>query len=340
MNTKSFGLDIGATSIKAVSLVRQKNGFLLDASFIMPAPLKGILAASPIDEHETAEAIKKVVNSAKITAKNVNIALPDNKVYTNVVEMPNLSNKELSNALQWEAEQYIPIPLNEAVVQHQILERREDTTPPEVLVLLVATPRSLVEVYQRLTQLAGLTLIAVETELMALVRSLAPVDATSLIVDFGARSTNIAIANKGELSFSRSISTAGEAFTRAVAQSLGIDQTQAEEYKRTYGLSQSKLEGKVKKSLDAVFRMVIDEIRKAIQYYQGEEKGEVPRSLILSGGTAGMPEIVSSLSKELGLEVVIGNPFSKVTVDPEAAKSLSGYAPLYSIAVGLAMRGD
>jgi len=337
----SVGVDIGSKTIKIVELAKEKGGFRLRASGIVgytgvtPDKLKLDKELTPL-----AQSIRKLHKEAKISSKEVVIALPESQVYTRTIKFPLLTDVEVASAVRWEAEQYIPIPLNEAVVQHQILERREDTTPPEVLVLLVATPRSLVEVYQRLTQLAGLTLIAVETELMALVRSLAPVDATSLIIDLGARSTNIAIANKGELSFSRSISTAGEAFTRAVAQSLGIEQTQAEEYKRTYGLSQTKLEGKVKKSLDAVFRMVIDEIRKAIQYYQGEEKGEVPRSLILSGGTAGMPEIVSSLSKELGLEVVIGNPFSKVSVDPEAAKSLSGYAPLYSIAVGLAMRGD
>lgn len=337
----SVGIDIGSKTIKIVELAKEKGGFRLRASGIVgytgvtPDKLKLDKELTPL-----AQSIRKLHKEAKISSKEIVIALPESQVYTRTIKFPLLTDVEVASAVRWEAEQYIPIPLNEAVVQHQILERREDTTPPEVLVLLVATPRSLVEVYQRLTQLAGLTLVAVETELMALVRSLAPVDATSLIIDFGARSTNIAIANKGELSFSRSITTAGEAFTRAVAQSLGIDQGQAEEYKRTYGLSQSKLEGKVKKALDAVFRMVIDEIRKAIQYYQGEEKGEVPRSLILSGGTAGMPDIVSSLSKELGMEVVIGNPFSKVTVDPIAAKSLSGYAPLYSIAVGLAMRGD
>ena len=75
MNNKSFGLDIGARSIKAVSLVREKGDFLLDASFMMPAPIKGVLSASPIDEREIAQALKNVVVSSKVTTKNVNIAL-------------------------------------------------------------------------------------------------------------------------------------------------------------------------------------------------------------------------------------------------------------------------
>jgi len=188
--------------------------------------------------------------------------------------------------------------------------------------------------------MAGLTVTAVETELVSLVRALAPVDKVVLLVDFGARSTDLAIAKNGLLSFSRSIPTAGEAFTRAVAQSLGIEYQQAEQYKKTYGLSGKQLEGKIRGALDPVIRIVTDEIKKAIHFYQTEEKGEMPVSVILSGGTAGMPEVISALTKLLGLEVVIGNAFGKVSVEPQAAKSLAPYAPLYAIAVGLALRGE
>ncbi len=337
----SVGLDIGSKTIKIVELGKEREGWKLKASGIvghngvMPERIKNDKELTPL-----ALAIKKLHKEAKISTKEVTISLPEAQVYTRTIKFPLLTDSEVASAVKWEAEQYIPIPLEEAVVQHQILEKREDTTPPEVIVLLVASPRKLVENYQKTAQLAGLNLVSAETELMALVRSLAPADATVMIADFGARSTNIGIAKNGQLSFSRSITTAGEAFTRAVAQSLGIERQQAEEYKKTYGLSVEKLEGKVKGALDPVFTMVVDEMRKAIQFYQNEERGEAPKSLVLSGGTAGMPETVSVLTKHLGLEVVIGNPFSKIGVDPEAAKSLAGYAPLYSVAVGLAMRGD
>ena len=103
-------------------------------------------------------------------------------------------------------------------------------------------------------------------------------------------------------------------------------------------MSGTQLEGKIKGVLDPVFRMVADEIRKAIHFYSAEEQGNAPRSVILAGGTSGMPEAVSALTKFLGLEVVIGNPFLRVSVDPKVSSTLSGYSPLYSIAVGLAMR--
>ncbi len=335
----TVGLDIGSKTIKMVELSQEAGVFRLKSSGIVG--YKGTSPDMANDEKELvniAEVIKKLHKEAKVSSRDIAIALPEPMVFTRTINFPFLTDQEITSAVKWEAEQYIPIPINEAIVQHQILERREDVTPAKVEVLLVAAPKTLVEKYSRLVEMAGLRLAVVETELMALVRSLAPMDQTTLLVDFGARSTDIAIARKGLLYFSRSIPTAGEAFTRAIAQGLGVDEIQAEEYKRAYGLSGQQLEGKIKKALDPIFKLVSEEIKKAMHFYQSEEKGELPSSIILSGGSAAMPEAASSLTKLLGIEVIVGNPFTKVEVAPEAVQALSGFAPLYSISVGLAMR--
>jgi type IV pilus assembly protein PilM len=337
----SVGLDIGSKTIKIVELAKEGDSWKLVASGI--AGFKGQQPMHANDDKELADiaaAVKKLHKEAGISGKEIAISLPESQVFTRTIKFPLLTDQEIESAIKWEAEQYIPIPLNEAIIQHQILERREQSAPPEVVVLLVAAPRTLVEKYTKAVQLAGLNPIGVETELLSMVRSLAPGKGVTMLIDFGAGSTDIAIAKDGKLSFSRSIPTAGEAFTRAVAQNLGVAYQQAEEYKKAYGLSEGQLEGKIKGALGPVFRMVSDEIKKAIHYYQTEEKGEVPASVVISGGTAGMPETLSSLSKLLGLEVIIGNPFAGISVDPEVAKSIEPYAPLYSIAVGLAKRED
>lgn len=337
----SVGIDIGSKTIKIVELAKEGQTWRLKGSGIVG--YKGESLDKSLDgriETLLAEAIKKLHAAAKISSREVSIALPEPQVFTRTIKFPPLTDNEIASAVKWEAEQYIPIPIADAIVQHQIIERREKITPPEVIVLLVAAPRALVEKYIRVVQAAGLTVVGVETEVISLVRSLAPLQGVSLVIDFGAGSTDIAISKNGVLSFSRSIPTAGEAFTRAVAQSLGVQIQQAEEYKRAYGLSQGQLEGKIKGAIDPVFRVVTDEIKKAIHFYQTEEGGEAPTSIILSGGTSGMPEVVSLLTKFLGLEVIIGNPFAKVIVDPDVAKSITPYAPLYSIAVGLALRGE
>lgn len=333
------GIDIGSKTIKIVELQKEGNSSSLSATGIFG--YSGNTIDKMTDEREMAslaQVIKKLHSEAGISSRDVVISIPESLVFTRTIKFPLLTDSEIASAVKWESEQYIPIPINEAIIQHTILARNETSSPPGVLVLLVAAPRVIVEKYTKVVSLAGLTPIAVETELIALTRSLAPSDKTIILVDLGANSTDIAIAKNSLLSFSRSIPIAGEAFTRAVSQGLGVAVPQAEEYKKTYGLESSQLEGKIKGALDPVLRLVVDEIKKAISYYQTEEKGDAPSAIFVSGGTSGMPQIISMLSELLGMEVLVANPFSKIQVDPETAKKLAPFAPLYSVAVGLALR--
>ena len=333
------GIDIGSKTIKIVELEKGGNAFSLKASGIVG--YNGATVDKISDDKEiasVAQIIRKLHAEAKVSSKDVAISIPEPLVFTRTIKFPLLTDPEIASAVRWEAEQYIPIPVNEAVIQHTILSRNEKSSPPQVLVLLVAAPKTVVEKYVKVVQLAGLNPVAVETELIAVTRALAPLDKTVLLVDFGATSTNIAISKMGLLSFSRSIPIAGEAFTRAITQGLGVTLEQAEEYKRTYGFAASQLEGKIKKVLDPVLGLVVDEIKKATSYYLTEEKGETPASLIVTGGTSGIPEIISVLSGLLGVEISVGNPFAKVRVNPETLKKLAPYSPLYGVAVGLAMR--
>ncbi|OGH30406.1 MAG: hypothetical protein A3B41_01890 [Candidatus Levybacteria bacterium RIFCSPLOWO2_01_FULL_37_26] len=342
MNTKSFGLDIGATSIKAVSLVRQKNGFLLDASFIMPAPLKGILAASPIDEHETAEAIKKVVNSAKITAKNVNIALPDNKVYTNVVEMPNLSNKELSNALQWEAEQYIPVPLSEINLVWNVLKKDE-----KMRILMVGVQVSVISKYQKIIEMAGFNIASVETEILSVIRALTYNRDPNMMKNFphtvimniGAENTSLAIIKEGLLIFNYSIPIGGSAINRALEADFGLSASDSEEYKRVYGISKEGVGGKIGMAIEPILTSILSELKKALAFYTQKYKdSESIRQIVLCGGSAKLPGIQLFFADSLGIETGIVDPWH-VLESKNLPKALLDNGSDYAVAVGLAMRG-
>lgn len=333
------GIDIGTKNIKVIELAKSGNTWQLKSSGAV-----GYVGISP-DKAQTdaelsgiADVLKKIITQAGVNSKDVNIALPESLVFTRVVKFPLLTEEEVASAVKWEAEQYIPIPIKEAVIQYSIIERNETTA--ETFVLLVAAPRPIVEKYVKVIRLAGLTPVSAETELTALARSLSPDNGISLLLDLGSSATDMSIIKNTRIVFTRSIPVAGDAFTRAVSQGLGINITQAEEYKKTYGLSSTQLEGKVKLSLEPVFRMVIDEIKKAISFYQSEEKGETPTSVIITGGASVMPDIVPFLTENLGIETVVGNPFAKLSLDPETAKGLAPYTSIYGTAIGLAMRED
>ena len=208
----SVGLDIGSKTIKTVELAKEGNAFKLKASGVVGYVGNPIEHLKEEKEYANiAEILIKLYKEAKISSKDVVIALPEPQVFTRTITLPALTDQEIASAIKWEAEQYIPIPVAEAIIQHQIIERNEKASPPQTSVLLVAAPRTLVQKYVKVAQMAKLNPVAVETELIALVRALGIQDQTTLLIDFGARSTDIAIAKGLFLVFSRSIPTAGEA---------------------------------------------------------------------------------------------------------------------------------
>lgn len=336
-----LGLDIGTKTIKTVQLEKQGDRFLLLAAGITSTP-QGAPLGSEQDTAAKAEAVKKLINDAKITARETNLSLPETHVFTRLVELPGLTDEEVGSAISWQAESYIPIPLEEASIDYQIIGRRgqQNTIQASVQVLLVAAPRNLVDSYVRIAALAGLSVGGVETEMMAISRSVSPANATVIIMDIGGSSTNLALVKSGQLVMTRSIAIGGEALTRAVAKNLGVSPQQAEEYKKAYGLSKKQLEGKVRASLEPPLRIIADEIKKAIQYYKSELKMDDPVvEVVLTGGSTGIPEITAFLAENLGLEIGIGDPFSKIVKDERLNQSFVNYAPLYGVAIGLAEKG-
>ncbi|HXB13324.1 MAG TPA: type IV pilus assembly protein PilM, partial [Bacteroidia bacterium] len=235
MKGNAFGLDIGTTAIKVVWLSHENNIISYNTALSAPTPVQGMSSESPFDHQEMAQVINKLVIDAKITTNNVTIALPENHAFTKVIEMPTLSDKELSNAIYWEAEQYIPVPLDSVTLAWNKLRTIKSALPEEKMqVLLVAAPKELIKRYQMILDLAGLTITSVETEILSNIRSLVTGNTplTSLIANIGALSTTLGIVQNGTLVFNYSVPLGGMALSRAIASDFGLQADQAEEYKR------------------------------------------------------------------------------------------------------------
>ncbi len=332
-----LGLDIGSKSIKVIETAQSGDKWVLKTSGIVAYSGNSPDKFQDDKEYETlAEIVKKLINQIKVSDKNVNIGLPEAQVFTRTIRFPLLSDEEISAAVKWESEQYIPIPANEAIIQYSVLEKDEKTA--SVSVLLVAAPKVVVEKYVKISRLAGLMPTSAETELIALNRSVSPMQGTALVLDLGASYSNIAISKDSNLVFSRSVPVAGDALSRALSQTMELNTQQSDEYKKTYGLSKDQLDGKVRVSLEPIVNVLIEEIKKVIHFYQTEEKGQLPTSVILSGGTSMMNDLAPSISNSLGLETLLADPFQRIQVDQETLKSLKEFSPYYGVACGLAMR--
>lgn len=333
-----IGLDIGSASIKLVELVptRDNRWKLLTAA---SSPTAGIQISETANLAGMAQTLVKMMKEAGVHSRRVVVSLPEEKVSTHLIELPVLSNNEIAQALQWQVEQYIPMPIDQAVWSYQVVKKDETTGSMEVL--LVAVAKVLVEAYRQVIETAGLEPVAFETELTATARStMLPNYPLMAVVDIGAKTTDIGIVRTGSLLFARTVPIAGEALTRAIETTLGLDASQAESYKNTYGFSNQHLEGKLLSAMKPVLDVISAEVKKTIDFYTSKHVGEVVKSVILSGGVAVLPEIVFAMSANMGLEVIVGNPLLRVEVDKSQAAALKGYESFYAVAVGLAQRND
>lgn len=341
MNT--FGLDIGTTSMKLVWLQKQRTGLVLKSCLMTVTPAKGMFSESPFDQEEMAQAIQRLVVDAKVTSKNVNLALPENQVFTKVIEMPELSDKELSSAIYWEAEQHIPAPLNTMAIDYKVVKRGlNNELSPKMQVLLVGAPTALVHRYQQIVEMTGLSITAIETEIISVIRSIIPPNSNAvvLLVIIGALSTSLAIVQSGTVIFTYSIPLGGAAMDRAIASNFGFTPAQAEEYKKTYGINDQNLGGKISQALQPILVSMLTEVKKALAYYADKYKNDSPISqIILTGGSSLLPGIDLFFVKNTGIETMIGNPWKThpiVGVTPE----ILDQGPRFTVAIGLAMRND
>lgn len=329
-----FGLDIGIVNMKVVRLSKSRSSYQLEAAAVAATPSGGMLSENEQNLKAMAEAIKKIRSDAKISTKNVVASLPESEVFTRIVPMPKMSMRELDNAIAWEAEQYIPLPMSDVNYSYSVVSTKPDGSMD---VLIVAAPIRLVEKYERVLKLAGLTTIALETELLAASRSVAvPNQGTvMMLVDLGARSTDMSIISDGNVVFTRSIGTAGEALTRALMTNLQLDENQAESFKRSYGLDQSALEGKVSTALKQVVDLLGSEITRTISFFS-TQTGKKVQMVQLVGGSSLMPNLVSWLTGVTGTEVQVGNVL--LHVDDKGRGSQIQGLPMYAVAIGLAMK--
>lgn len=333
-----FGLDIGSESIKIAQVEGEKNSFRLVTAGIVKTPVPSLALESDKDLVAVAEAIKKLKNEIKVASSQVVTALPERHIFTQMIEMPRMNPDELAQAIPWEAENIVPQPLTEINLDWEIVEDGESAKGNRMKVLLVAAPKALIDKYLKVLKLAELEPLALETELLATVRCLNPIfnQGNLIIANLGLKSLDIAVIYRGSLFLTRSLPTAGEAITRALGTALNLDLATAEEYKKTYGLSQ-QAESKVASAIGPILAVIRDEIKKAIHFYT-EKKQDPLRLLILSGGSSLLPGLTEYFAQSLNLEVQVADPLALIKVDEKSRQLLKSSSPLLTIALGLAMK--
>lgn len=340
MAAQIFGLDIGRTYVKVVQVKVDGEKKTLIAAATVPVGVDAMKSEAAEDLKKVSFAIENCVRSAKVSQERCVVSIIESQAVTRLIEMPNLTDKELSAAISWEADQYIPLPMKDVNLHYIVVSRPQSTTGlGKMQVLLVAAPKRVIKKYSDIVRGANLTLVALETESSALARVLTKkADPATLIVSLGGSSTEIILARGGNVLFSRSLASGGQTLTKAVMSEFNLTSTQAEQYKIAYGLLEDKLSGKIAAILRPILEILVSEILKAADFAKSHVENSSVGRMIICGGGAYLLGLPQYLAEKTSIEVTVADPWQDFIKDGLVLK-MPGQGSFYCVATGLSLHG-
>lgn len=340
--TRSYlGVDIGTANIKVVELTSGADKVPRLVTYGR-AEYTGdnIKVDAARDVERIIATLKAICKQAHTTTIRAVAALPTFAVFSSVITLPAMSEKELGQAIRWEARKFVPLPLEEMILDWKLLQGSAVSEGSKnIRVLLTAAPQNLVKKYLEVFKGAGLELLSLETEAFALERSLVGGGpGVAMVVDLGAVTTDICIIEHGIPILNRSIDVGGLTITKAIANSLSIDVKRAEQFKRDIGLSTgAPSAGGIPKTIENTISPVINEIKYNFSLYQSQSSESIEK-IVLTGGSSFLPNLSEYLEGLFQLKVYIGDPWARVSVPVELKPVLEEVGPQFASAIGLAMR--
>lgn len=334
-----LGIDIGSSGTKIVELKKENESVRL-TNYAFSENLDSKISGDwqVVEIESVAGNIKKIIDKAKISSKLVVAALPAYSVFSSIINLSNINKKDLEAAIKIEAKKVIPLPLEEMILDSQIIEDGAKNTN-NVSVLLTGAPRTLVDKYLEIFKKANLQLLSLETETFSLIRSLMGNDKSSvMIVEIGTSTTDISIINKNIPILNRSIDVGGHTITSAISKSLNIGLERAEQFKYDLGISSIESQGDIiPKTIIETISPIINEIKYLINVFQTKNNEQIDK-IILSGGSSLLPNLVNYLTKVMDIKVIVGDPWARISYPVDLKPVLDEIGPRMSVAIGLAMR--
>lgn len=339
-NKSVLGLDIGTRYVKVVQLAKHGKLTSLVGYGMAEVPDNLIIEGIVSDPERLTEIIKKLIKEqvwGKITATRVNASLPESKIFTRNLVMPHMNEKELAEAVTWEASQSIPMALTDLYLDWMVIGPNK-ADPKNDDVIFAAAPKAIVNSYMQLFSLLGLESMGIETSMLAITRAIVPTkekDDVILAVDLGGQSTNMAIFDH-IMRVTGSVLVGGDNITKRIAAKVGVSGSEAEKIKLG---KPGKHDAEVLEATDEEFGEITKEMRRIIQYYNEKvDKTREVKKILLCGGNAVIPHLAEYFTEKLILPVEIGNPWANISIYPIKPVPKE-QVTAYTNAIGLALVG-
>jgi type IV pilus assembly protein PilM len=341
----AVGLDIGSSSVKLVQLKEKRGGYALEAFGSAPLPPEAIVDGALMNSSAIVSAIQDLVAQQKLKAREVAIGVRGHSVIIKKISMPRMSQEELDESIQWEAEQYIPFDVKDVNIDTQILTPDGDAAG-QMDVLLVAAKKDMINDYTAVCSEAGLAATVVDVDAFAVQNAYeANYDSspgeTVVLINVGAAVANINVVSRGVTTFTRDVTMGGNAFTEEIQKQLNISYDEAEALKVG---GQGETDAVVPQEVERVIQGVADqmggEIQRSLDFYSATAADARISKAYLSGGTARIPALFKVIEARAGVPVEILNPFKNIEIDNRRfdPANLLAAAASAAVGVGLALR--
>jgi len=340
-----IAIDIGSSSIKLVEISESKRGYTLTNFGMAELHPETIVDGAIMDTAAVVDAIQSLVSGLKIKVKDVVTSVSGNAVRIQKISLPTMSQSELEESIQWEAEQYIPFDISDVNIDFQILDTLDDGSG-QMEVILAAAKKDVINEYVAVITEAGLSVVIMDVDCFALenmydVNYQFETGDTIALVNIGASLTNINIMKNGISSFTRDISSGGNQYTEELQKRFSISYDEAEALKVGKGGGKDIPNDEIIKVIDQVSGdIVASEIQKTFDYFLSQGTADTVNKIYLGGGTSKTNNLPRLIQDKSGIVVEKINPFANVEYNERHfdAAYIQDIAPYGAVGVGLALR--
>lgn len=335
-----FALDIGTTAVRVVQLTGGNGAWSLSRYGSVPVDIKISGSDAPQDQHRLGEVIMTAIGQSGIKSRDVVIGVPSGKVFSTVIELPDMPASELATTIKYQAEQYIPMSISDVKIDWALLGKSVND-PLKNEILLTSAQNSFTESRLNLIEGLGFNVVAIEPDQLALTRALLPtgISDARVIVELGDFTTDIILLYGDAPRLMRSLPTGLQGLVKTTAQNLNVKPEQAAQFILKFGLQPDKLEGQVLRALQGSVDQLASEIEKSIKFFQTKYPSVEVGGMILSNYGVAVPGLSAYLEQKLTLGSEMGNPWQRVRVSVDDQVKLQSLASQFATVIGLAQRG-
>ena len=331
-----LGIDFGARSIKVVEVKISKDiAYLANYGQVVLSKKKETLDRYEGDYAELLKkALKALLKKIDAKSKKVNVAIPAFSGLVMTVDFPIMTEEELAKAIKYESRKYIPTSLDEVNVSWEIIEGERNEEKKTMKVLLVAAPKAEVQYYDDLLSDINIEVELLELETFSLARLLVEEDSKRnlLLLDIGAKTTNIVLVVNGSVRINRNVDVGGINITNSIADNMKVSDERAREIKES---SKNLFAGAMALNFPSV-NYIISEMRRVVKMKKGIKLDEV----IVAGGTAKMTGLIEYIESNFGVKTSIANPMKRIKSNiKDSSGNLIELDSSYCVAAGLAIHG-